>query len=142
MAKPFSLAGLLRLRHTEQDLAGANLARANTRVRDNATTEKRARRALASYGDTATSTENLRAIAASRQASAALLTELMVVSDRDLTDRDAAQAAYNAARTRSVGLEKLEQKHRALMFAEELKAEQAALDEIVNTRKPETGENV
>ncbi len=139
MSKPFSLAGLLRLRHTEQDAAGAALARANARVRDNAATEKRARRALAEFGDEATSTETLRAIAASRQASAVLLSELLSVSDADLDELATAQDAYNTARARSVGLEKLEHRHHELAVADELKAEQAALDEIAG-RARTTGE--
>lgn len=138
--KQFSLAGLLRLRHTQQDIAGTDLARAHGRVRDNAATEKRARQALAEFGETATSTETLRAIASSRQASAAMLAELADINAVNIADLERAQHEYNAARTRSVGLEKLEIKHREQMFAAELKAEQDALDEITNTRTTTPGE--
>ena len=34
MARPFSLLGLLRLRHAQQDQAGAVLAEANDRLRE------------------------------------------------------------------------------------------------------------
>lgn len=134
MPKPFPLAALLRLRRTEQDIAGAELARANSRVRENANTEKRARRALASYGDTATSTETLRAIAAARQAAAAMLSELTTLAAMDLDTQEQAQADYLTARTRAIGLEKTELKHRIATHAAELKAEQLILDEIALTR--------
>ena len=134
MPKPFSLAGLLRLRRTEQDIAGAELARANARIRDNATTERRARRALAEYGDTATSTETLRAIAAARQASATMLAELQTVLDDDLAAHERARADYLTARMRFTGLEKTERRHREAAIAEELKHEQQALDELTGSR--------
>ena len=134
MPKPFSLAGLLRLRQTEQDIAGAELARANARIRDNATTERRARRALAEYGDTATSTETLRAIAAARQASATMLAELAIVLEDDLTAHERARADYLAARMRFTGLEKTERRHYEAAVAEDLKTEQQALDELTGTR--------
>ena len=134
MPKPFSLAGLLRLRQTEQDIAGAELARANARIRDNATTERRARRALADYGDTATSTETLRAIAAARQASATMLSELSAVLEEDLAAHERARDDYLTARMRFTGLEKTERKHREAELAAELKNEQHALDELTGTR--------
>ncbi len=134
MPKPFSLAGLLRLRQTEQDIAGAELARANARIRDNATTERRARRALAAYGDTATSTETLRAIAAARQASATMLAELAIILEDDLTAHERARADYLAARMRFAGLEKTERRHHEAAIAEDLKTEQQALDELTGSR--------
>ncbi|NEN05185.1 flagellar export protein FliJ [Diaminobutyricibacter tongyongensis] len=134
MPKPFSLAGLLRLRQTEQDIAGAELARANARIRDNATTERRARRALAEYGDTATSTETLRAIAAARQASATMLSELSTILEEDLAAHERARSDYLAARMRFAGLEKTERKHREAAIAEDLKTEQQALDELTGSR--------
>lgn len=134
MPKPFSLAGLLRLRRTEQDIAGAELARANARIRDNATTERRARRALAEYGDTATSTETLRAIAAARQASATMLAELQIVLDDDFAAHERARADYLTARMRFTGLEKTERRHREAAIAEDLKHEQQALDELTGSR--------
>jgi flagellar FliJ protein len=134
MPKPFSLAGLLRLRHTEQEIAGAELARANARIRDNATTERRARRALAEYGDTATSTETLRAIAAARQASATMLSELSEVLENDIAAHERARADYMTARMRFAGLEKTERRHRDAVIAEELKTEQQALDELTGSR--------
>ncbi len=134
MPKPFSLAGLLRLRQTEQDIAGAELARANARIRDNATTERRARRALAEYGDSATSTETLRAIAAARQASAMMLSELSTILEEDLAAHERARADYLTARMRFAGLEKTERKHREAAIAEDLKTEQQALDELTGSR--------
>lgn len=142
MVRSFSLAGLLRLRHAEQDIAGANLARTNARVRDNARTENRARRALMEFGGAnvnSVSTENLRAIAASRLASAVMLHELMAVQEQSTAEQARAQQAYSAARMKSLGLEKLETKHDARVSSEDLRIEQIALDEIASMRGRKDG---
>lgn len=142
MVRTFSLAGLLRLRHAEQDIAGADLARSNTRVRDNAHTEKRARRALMEFGGanvTSISTESLRAIAASRLASAVMLHELAAVQEESTADQARAQEAYSAARMKSLGLEKLEAKHDDRVSSEDLRTEQIALDEIASMRSRKDG---
>lgn len=138
--KPFNLTGLLRLRKTQEDAAAADLSQANHRLRENDRIDRRARLALASYGEEATSTEQLRAIAASRLTSAVMLAELRSTRDSLTADQQAAQQTYTEARTRSVALEKLETRHRERMFAEELRAEQNALDELANSRRPENGE--
>lgn len=143
MVRAFSLAGLLRMRHAEQDIAGANLARTNARVRDNATTEKRARRALMEFGGasvTSVSTENLRAIAASRLASAVMLHELTALQEQTRLEQVQAQLAYSAARMKSLGLEKLEAKHDARVRREDLRAEQIVLDEVAGRRGRNDGE--
>jgi flagellar FliJ protein len=140
--KEFNLAGLLRLRRTEEDIAGAELARINHRLRENDRIDHRARLALAGYGEEATSTETLRAIAASRQSSAVALAELRATREQINTEQQDAQSKYTTARTRSVSLEKLEERHRERMFAEDLRAEQAALDELTNNKRPENGEDV
>jgi flagellar FliJ protein len=139
--KDFSLAGLLRLRKTQEDAAAADLSRANHRLRENERIDRRARLALAEYGEEATSTEHLRAIAASRMTSAVLLAEMRATRDNLTAEQTTAQQTYTEARTRSVALEKLEARHRERMFAEELRAEQNALDELANSRRPENGEN-
>lgn len=139
--KQFTLAGLLRLRKTQEDAAAGDLARANRRLRENEQIDRHARLALASYGDEATSTEQLRAIAASRLATSVTLAELRITRDALDQERGEAQQTYTIARTRSVTLEKLEERHRERMFAEELRAEQNALDELANTRRPENGDH-
>ncbi|TAM68381.1 MAG: hypothetical protein EPN48_10210 [Microbacteriaceae bacterium] len=137
MSRTFSLAGLLRLRHAEQELAGADLARANARVRDNERTEQRARRALIEFGGAnlgSAGTENLRAVAASRLASAVMLHELAAVQKSSAVEQAEAEAAFTVARVKSVGLEKLETRHREAVAKDELRAEQVALDEFAGMR--------
>jgi flagellar export protein FliJ len=132
MAVPFALLGLLRLRHSQEEQAGATLARAHGRVRDNAAIDSRARRNLAAFGSESTSTEALRAIAANRSSSASMLTELNSLSQQLAADVDVAQTAYKDARTKSVGLEKLEERHNTREAEEDLRIEQNAIDEIAN----------
>ena len=128
----FSLAGLLRLRHLEQESAGEELARANANVRDNEHNQRRSRRALAGFGDAATSVETLRAIASARASSTVMLSELIAVAEIRASDAAAAQAAYSEARRTAAGLEKLETRHNERVVNEELHAEQIVLDEIAS----------
>lgn len=141
MARSFPLAGLLRLRHTEQDRAAATLAAANDRVREAADARVAARRTLEESG-TAMPIEDaatLSAVAAARAATRGMLRELDVVAEQHRSDAARAQDAYNAARRSALGLEKLEEQHTARETAEELRTEQAALDEIAARTRPEGG---
>ncbi|WP_144758821.1 flagellar FliJ family protein [Curtobacterium sp. 9128] len=137
MARRFPLAGLLRLRHAEQDQAAAVLAAANDRVRDAADARVAARRTLddtesaMSVDDAAT----LSAVAAARAATRGMLQELDAVVQHRRADADAAQAAYTEARRSALGLEKLETQHSERVAAEDLRAEQTALDEIAARRR-------
>ena len=138
MARPFSLLGLLRLRHAQQDQAGAVLAEANDRLRDAADERMRARRTLADEPSEVTDAAMLSALAAARASSRGMLTELDAVTQLRQADADAAQAAYNEARRAALGLEKLEQKHVATETAADLRDEQIALDEIASRPRPDT----
>ncbi|OIH93930.1 hypothetical protein BIU90_08965 [Curtobacterium sp. MCBA15_001] len=132
MPKRFPLAGLLRLRHTEQDRAAATLASANDRVREAADARIAARRTLEETG-TAMPIEDaatLSAVAAARAATRGMLRELDVVVEQRRTDAARAQDEYTAARRSALGLEKLEEQHTERTTAEELRTEQNALDEI------------
>ncbi|MEN0104438.1 MAG: flagellar export protein FliJ [Curtobacterium sp.] len=132
MARRFPLAGLLRLRHAEQDQAAAVLAAANERVRDAADARIAARRNLSDQEaampieDAAT----LSAVAAARAATRGMLEELDAVVQHRRADADAAQGSYNAARRAALGLEKLETQHDSRVAAEDLRTEQTTLDEI------------
>ncbi|MCA5923513.1 MULTISPECIES: flagellar FliJ family protein [Curtobacterium] len=141
MARRFPLAGLLRLRHTEQDRAAASLAAANERVRDAADARIAARRSLADSEDVRPIEDaaTLSAVAAARAATRGMLEELDAVVQSRRADADRAQEAYGAARRAAVGLEKLEGKHAEQQAAEELRAEQGALDEIAARRRTEGG---
>jgi flagellar protein FliJ len=141
MPSRFPLAGLLRLRHAVEDKAAAELAGANDRMRDAADARLAARRTLE---DSATSITEigdaamLSAVAAARASTRGMLSELDAVVEARRIDADAAQAAYNAARRDALGLEKLETRHDEAAAAEELRAEQAALDEIASRRATST----
>ena len=134
MARRFPLAGLLRLRHAEQDRAAAQLAAANDRVRDAADARIAARRTLE---DTPTEIEDaatMSAVAAARAATRGMLEELDAVVRTRRDDADRAQQEYNAARRSALGLEKLEAQHAERVATEELRAEQTVLDEIASRR--------
>jgi flagellar FliJ protein len=137
----FPLAGLLRLRHAEQDRAAASLATANERVREAADARMAARRTLEDTGtampiqDAAT----LSAVAAARAATRGMLQELDAVVQNRRVDADLAQDQYTAARRSALGLEKLEEQHGTRVAAEELRTEQTVLDEIAARGRVEGG---
>ncbi|WP_298229228.1 flagellar FliJ family protein [Gryllotalpicola sp.] len=130
----FRLSNLLRLRKLESDQAAAGLAGANLRARETEAAVSRTYRHLAQYSDEAMDVENLRAIAATRQATASMLDELR----QKLTDDDSAaaraQADYRDAEVRNRTLGKLESRWRDEAARHEASAEQNALDEITIAR--------
>lgn len=136
MARAFRLAALLRLRHAQQDQAGAALAAAGDRMREAADARLRARRTLADAPTTVTDAATLSAVAASRASTRGMLVELDAVAEQRRSDLEAAQAEYATARRAALGLEKLETRHAAEAAADELRAEQVVLDEIATTRRP------
>ncbi|KTR50853.1 MULTISPECIES: hypothetical protein [Curtobacterium] len=141
MARRFPLAGLLRLRHAEQDRAAAALAAANERLRDAADARIAARRNLADREQTqpVTDAATLSALAAARASTRGMLEELDAVARTRRAEADGAQAAYAAARRAALGLEKLEGHHDREQAAADLRAEQHALDEIAARRRTEGG---
>ncbi|NIJ05339.1 flagellar FliJ family protein [Frigoribacterium faeni] len=130
MARAFSLIGLLRLRHAQQDQAAGRLAEANERLRDAADRRVAARRTLDDGPAQVTDAAMLSALAASRASSRGMLAELDAVAARRRADAEQAQAEFAAARRAAIGLEKLEAAHAVEAAAEDLRTEQAALDEI------------
>ncbi|GGK90366.1 hypothetical protein GCM10009769_05570 [Curtobacterium luteum] len=141
MARKFPLAGLLRLRHAEQDRAAAGLAAANDRLRDAADARVKARRSLADQADAQPIEDaaTLSAVAAARAATRGMLQELDAVVQSRRADADRAQDAYTAARRAALGLEKLEEQHVVAATAEDLRTEQNALDEIAARSRTEGG---
>ena len=139
MARTFRLAGLLRLRQVQEEQAASDLAAANARSRENAARQNRARAALGGVGAEATSSNVLYAIAAARSSSRSMLAELEAVDVHNRADVADAAAAYAAARARSLGLEKLEQRHIETRDAGDLAAQQAVVDEIA-TNRPKSGD--
>ena len=132
MARLFPLAGLLRLRHLQQDQAAGDLAAANRRLKENAERRTRVRGALAGTPTDVDSTTALNAAAVARAASRSMLADLEALAVERLSERERTQAVFDAARAKSIGLEKLEDKHNAGVIAEDLHAEQTVLNEIAS----------
>lgn len=134
MSAPFRLAGLLRLRRLNEDAAAARWG--------SAAAEQRATRARrdgmhdrAVAGDSAPdSVISLRAIAAARSSTVALLAELDAATATAEDAERMMREAWTAARTETAGLEKLEERHDERVARAELAADQAALDELAVTR--------
>jgi flagellar FliJ protein len=138
MARPFSLAGLLRVRHAQQQKAMAELSQANQRMRDVAERRAGATRVLESAvgsKDVVTDAATLTAIAAARASTRGMIAELDAAATAHRAAAADAQAAYNEARARAVALEKLEERHDVAARAEELRQEQIALDEIATSAR-------
>ncbi|RKR13611.1 flagellar FliJ family protein [Arthrobacter oryzae] len=133
MNREFSLAGLLRLRQLQQDQAATGLARARSRSSSVRAREASARRELAATDDPITSSASLRAVAAARSSSHSMLADLQNLTRLAEVDESIARAEFIAARTRSVGLEKLQARHDAEVSSADLRAEQSVLDEIAST---------
>jgi flagellar FliJ protein len=133
MARSFPLAGLLRLRQVQQDQAAIDLAAANARVAEGTARQRRARSSLGATSSEAASTSVLYAVAASRAASRGMLADLQALECDHLAALDTANTAFTSARSRSIGLEKLEVRFDDAVASGALRAEQAVLDEIAST---------
>jgi flagellar FliJ protein len=133
MSKQFSLAGLLRLRHLQQDEAAGQLASANARLDGTSVQRNRARAALGATRADATSTESLYAMAAGRASMRSMLADLDSMIYQQQGEADEADEAFKLARAQAIALEKLEAKHVQAVTVEELRAEQAVLDELAGT---------
>jgi flagellar FliJ protein len=133
MERNFALAGLLRLRHLQQDAAAGELAAANARLNTNETRRAEASAALTVLPSEATGTASLAAIAAGRTSAQSMLADLDALSREYRQTAENAHAAFTAKRAESVGLEKLEGRHGMILAAEDLRAEQTVLDEIAST---------
>jgi flagellar FliJ protein len=133
MARTFALAGLLRLRHLQQDQAAGDLATANAQSQANLTRRAQARAALDVLPSTATGADTLYAVAAARASARSMLAEMDALGRNYQLAVGEAQVAFDAKRAESVSLEKLEGRHGAAALAEDLHTEQGILDEIAST---------
>lgn len=133
MNRQFSLAGLLRLRQIQQDQAATGLAQARSHSAAVRARETAARRDLTLTDNDVVTSQALNAIAAARFSSFSMLADLQSLTAEAQSAEDAAREEFTAARTRSVGLEKLQTRHDAEVLSADLRAEQAALDEIAST---------
>lgn len=135
MGRRFPLAGLVRLRHLQQDQAAAALAAANERLQESGARRERARAALGATAGDATSVEALYAVAAARASTRGMLADLDALRRRRETAQRDAQAEFDEARARSLRLEKLARRHIDALAVEDLHAEQIVLDEIAGTAR-------
>lgn len=133
MSRQFSLAGLLHLRHVQQDEAAGQLASANARLDGTSVQRNRARASLGATRADATSTESLYAMAAGRASMRSMLADLDSMIFQQQSEADDADDAFKLARAQAIALEKLEAKHIEAITVEELRAEQAVLDELTST---------
>jgi flagellar FliJ protein len=133
MGRPFPLAGLLRLRHLEEDQAAGELASANARVRESSARRELARTALGGTPTGPTSIESLYAVAAARASTRGMLADLDALGKRHEAAQDDAQTQFDAAKAQSMRLEKLARRHQDSVVAEDLRDEQIILDEIAAT---------
>jgi len=133
MTQRFSLAGLLRLRHLQQDLAASDLAAARGRLDATNVRQERARVALGGTPSEVTSTAALYAIAAGRAALRSTLSDLSALGEGQEAETVVADQAFGAARAQSISLEKLEQKHAVRTAADAVVSEQHVLDELAST---------
>ena len=133
MARTFALAGLLRLRHLQQDQAAGDLAAANAVAKANTLRRAQARATLEVLPSSVTGAETLYAVAAARASTRSMLAEMDALGRNHVAAVGEAQAAYDATRAESVSLEKLEGRHGEAVAAEDLHAEQTVLDEIAST---------
>ena len=134
MNRAFSLTGLLRLRHLQQDEAAGALAAANRNATENSAHRTETHSALANTPVSATTSAALNAMAAARASSRSMLADLDGLGRNYAVAVGEAQNAFDVARAQSIGLEKLETRHSAAWNAEELHGEQTALDEIASAR--------
>lgn len=132
MNRLFPLAGLLRLRRLEQDQAAANLGSVNTRLAALNARQESARIETERTPSEATDAASLRAIAAARVSSMSMLADLRHLTRIAEDDREQAQAALAVTRARTIGLEKLEERHGLDVAAADLAAEQGVLDELAS----------
>lgn len=133
MARAFPLAGLLRLRHLEEDQAASHLAAANSRLEESSVLRERARTALGGTPAGVVSIESLYAVAAARASTRGMLADLDALGRRHESAQEEAQTHFDAARAQSLRMEKLARRHQASAAADELRDEQIIIDEIAAT---------
>jgi flagellar FliJ protein len=133
MARHFPLAGLLRLRQLREDEAAGSLATANDRLRASRSHTETVADALEGTDLHPSASSSLYAVAAARASARSVLADLHALEAHLQGEQDRAQERYRAARAATLGLEKLEDRHRQNGVAADLEAEQRVLDELAST---------
>ncbi|MFK4731499.1 flagellar FliJ family protein [Agromyces mediolanus] len=138
--KGFRLDGLLRVRRVQEERTASVLASRTAKLRDSEALRARAQRELSAYGEPGTQLETLRAIAAARASSEAMLAELLAASTLLEAEVDEAKLTHDEARRRVRTLERMEAAHAEAELETELRVEQNRLDEIASGRAVRGGE--
>lgn len=138
MDQSFRLAGLLRLRRLEEERAAAGLAAANAATREAEDERDELTTVMAGTIFPRHTDENAwRSAVAARASLTALVGEAAVAVDVAVRRGEIAAEDWTAARTRVAMLDKLAERHEALVRAEEDRAEQQLLDEVASRRRSE-----
>lgn len=137
MSRQFSLAGLLRVRGIQERAAAERLSRAVLDARHTEARDRHLRSALAGEGTEAVDVRSLAALAAARSASRSMLADLTALASVQQQSVADARAEHADARRAQRGLDRLADAHAERVRAEDLRAEQAELDEIAARTRDE-----
>lgn len=133
----FGLAGLLRLRKLGEERAAHDVVRARSRAAELAHERHQLLDQLTDHGHEARDVRGIAAISAARASSATMLSDLeaLVQSQRQLVAQT--ELLHRDAKRGVRAVEKLEERFTEEQRFEELRAEQAALDELTARPKPD-----
>lgn len=137
MTRGFSLAGLLRVREIQERAAAQRLSRAVIDARHTEARDRHLRSALAGEGTDAVDVRSLAALAAARSAGRSMLAELTALAEVQSQSVDEARAEHADARRAMRGLDRLADAHAVRERTDELRVEQAELDEIASRSRTE-----
>ncbi|GGD75085.1 hypothetical protein [Microbacterium murale] len=137
MTRDFSLAGLLRVREIQERAAAQRLSRAVIDARHTEARDRRLRTALAGEGTEAVDVRSLAALAAARGAGRSLLADLSSLDAIQQEELAQARSEHADARCAMRGLDRLADAHAVRERTEELRSEQAELDEIASRARAE-----
>lgn len=130
MSRLFPLAGLLRIRQVEKDLAAAELAAVRADAARTAHRRRAARSALAAGPSQPNSAETVTAIAAARASTSSMLADLDALESTQRQRIEQARTAHDDARRREAAIEKLGERFAVEQGVLESRAEQGVLDEL------------
>jgi flagellar FliJ protein len=130
MNRTFPLAGLLRVREVEEDLAAGELARAQRERAAAAERVEAVRAELQGQDPRPANDAAWQAMVAGRAALSALLSEGIAARQAAEQQVRGREQEWSAARARTRAVERLAERHTDRVTAAERKAEQAGLDEI------------
>lgn len=135
----FRLAGLLRLRATQERLAAGDLARANGQVRQAGRLRDDAGATLAAHQLTSGGEMGWAGAVLARAALRAHLVEAEAEAALAQEQAAAAQQQWQEARARTRALERLAERHAETESRRRLKEDQQLLDDIGGRRRPGGG---